>query len=468
MKITYNFRTTLRKISFLRLLYQNLIFFKHALREGLWKVLFTFTKKTRYEEYQSILTWNVSSPVINDLQSLKKWFQDNGVSFQEGRFAIYIAPQPALKKIIPDIVAFYPPQAGFKILKDFHAPNDANYIADSLIIRRTLVGKPVQQLISANYLFAHGLGARVWDVCHWKMQKQSLTVFVVEHIDGYPPSNDECRLFIVELENVIHTTHLRILLPNWKNNPEFQCPSCNHNLIFSIEKEKAQYIDFQNFGITSSSNWTSDTLAHAKDIFHFGGGRTLRGKHYLYQSVPGMPYAGKRNTIKRWMVVKDVLNSINVNLDERLILDIGCNAGLMLYFALCDGAKWGLGWDRPAVINHTQSLLFSLGMSRFYLHGANLSSSYPLYRDIPQHLRPLLPESIVFYLSVHQHIGLLHDLQHNIPWRVLLFEGHQNETLDDIYALLASWIGQEIKIHTATYVGDGDSSNRPFVILMRQ
>ena len=55
---------------------------------------------------------------------------------------------------------------------------------------------------------------------------------------------------------------------------------------------------------------------------------------------------------------------------ERLVLDVGCNAGMMLAAALADGASWGVGWDLPEVSQRAEALLLALGYSRFDLIGA--------------------------------------------------------------------------------------------------
>ena len=151
----------------------------------------------------------------------------------------------------------------------------------------------------------------------------------------------------------------------------------------------------------------------------------------------------------------------------RVVLDIGCNAGLMLYSALGEGAVWAMGWDRPQITDAAQQLLFSLGASRFHLQDADINPAYPLYEDIPEHIKGSLAESVVFYFSVRQHIGLLEDLQ-QIPWRVLLYEGHQGEKLEDVPALLADWLTDQVTLGASMYIGDGDSESRPFCILIRK
>lgn len=168
----------------------------------------------------------------------------------------------------------------------------------------------------------------------------------------------------------------------------------------------------------------------------------------------------------RWEFLARELARHGVSLERRLILDVGCNAGMMLYSALGSGAGWAIGWDRPEVIPSTRDLLLAVGASRFHLTGAELSPEYSLEKDIPPHLRPALNESVVLYLSVHQHIGLLESLRH-IPWRLLVYEGHQGETLQDAATALAPLLTEPVRQIVASCLADGDSGPRPLIILRR-
>ena len=204
-----------------------------------------------------------------------------------------------------------------------------------------------------------------------------------------------------------------------------------------------------------------------KEIFHFGNGRLMRGEKYLYQSVPGMAGAGKRNTEKRWEFLYEQITRSGIKVEGRLVFDIGCNSGMIVYSSLLSGALWGLGWDLPKIVESAQSLLLSLGTSRFNLFGANLKPSYSIEQDIPTNLLPHGKESIIFYLSVRQHIGVLESLK-TMPWRVFVYEGHQSESLDEIPLILKPLLKNDVEITVSTFFADGDSRKRPFVILVRK
>jgi hypothetical protein len=460
-------KSHLRRYSRARYLYANAVYFSYALREGLWRNLVRFSRRSDYSGSQEVISWDVPFSQMEDPGELGRWLQAQGIHFEEGHNTIYLPPQEKLRDLVPAVVEFYPPNTGFKILKDFRPPEEANYLSGNhLFVRAKLAGKPQDQLVTANYMYSLGLGPRVWDVCCWKGGSRSYTVFAVDHVIGEAPTSGQCMEFVERLRKITQDSYLRILIPDWEQNPEFQYPDCNQNLVQN-EGGYPQYIDFQNFRITHSSAWSKDIIAQAKDVFHFGGGRPLRTVRYLYQSIPGTPNAGKRNTSKRWAFIRRQLSEAGLEIRGRLAIDIGCNAGMILHSALMAGAMWGLGWDRPSIVRYAESLLFSLGSSRFHLMGAELDPMYPLEQDIAPHLHTSLREAVVFYLAVREHLGLLHSLQ-RIPWRILVYEGHQRENLEEVLTLLRSLLNSDIDCITSAYISDGDCGVRPFAILLRR
>ena len=72
----------------------------------------------------------------------------------------------------------------------------------------------------------------------------------------------------------------------------------------------------------------------------------LRGGKYLYQSIPGM-HLGMRMIDKRWELFRRLLTEAGAGFDGNVVFDIGCNMGMMIHSALAEGARWGVGWDRP-------------------------------------------------------------------------------------------------------------------------
>lgn len=463
-------KSNFRRYSVAYDLYRNALFFTHALREGLWRATLGFSARDRQSDLrQAVMEWYVPFPEFSTPADAVSWLRSQGIQLNEGKYTIYIPPQKGLSSLIPSVVDFYPSNSGFKILKDFQPPSEANYVARNsrFFLHPRLIGTPQDQLTTANYMHTLGIGPRVWDICRWKSFNKSYTVFVTDHVYGSCPSNDKWMDFMKHLEHVLSNSNLRIVQPKWKKNTDFARPHCNHNLVQPNDLGYPRYVDFQNFAVTYSLEWSKEIIAQANDIFHFGAGRPFRGTRYLYQSIPGISRPGKRNTSKRWAFILSQFHEAGIDFRERIVLDVGCNAGMILHSSLIAGATWGIGWDRPTVVRYARDLLFSLGSSRFHLIGCDLNPEYPLENDIPINLKSSLKESVVFYLAARQHIGLLHSLQ-RIPWRVLIYEGHQRERLEDIPMVLGPLLTSDVLFLRSAKASDGDSAARPIAILLRK
>lgn len=451
-----------------KMLARNASLLRHVAREGLSaRLLLPSSRSSRQTLRQHVLTWALPIPGFGEAHDLIRWLRGQGFIVNEGRNTLYLPPGDGLADLLASQMGTYPETSGFKILKRFGPPAETHYLAPSsqLVARSRLIGSPLDQLISANYMHALGIGPRIWDVACWNAGGEAYTVFVVDHVDGRAPTSEECAAFKAELKRLVTRTHLRIVLPGWERSGDFTS-DWNQNLVMPADNGRPRYIDFQNFCLPRASSWTRDVLSNAKRTFHFGHGRLIRGSRYLYQSVPGLTTPGKRDTSSRWQWLTRALREADLDLHGRVVLDIGCNSGLMLQAALSAGARWGLGWDRPAVVGHAEELLLSLGASRFHLYGADLHPAYRLEDDIPARLIPALPEAVVFFLSVRQHVGVLQSLQ-QIPWRLLVYEGHQGEDLRGLPDILAPLLGANVRCVSSSLVADGDSGPRPIALVRR-
>jgi hypothetical protein len=201
---------------------------------------------------------------------------------------------------------------------------------------------------------------------------------------------------------------------------------------------------------------------------HYGCEVAVRGGRFLYQTIPGIGAHGRRETSRRWGLISSMLKEAGESLDRRIVLDVGCNAGMMLAEALSDGALWGLGWDRPEVVRHARRLLFALGYTRFDLIGEELGHRSSLLNSVPQALRPALDECVVLFLAIRHHLGFIPDLA-RIPWRLMVYEGGESErtatlnrSLEDLHRICA------FDVVAATDVRDGGSGVRPLALLVRR
>lgn len=388
-----------------------------------------------------------------------------GARFAEGRHTWYVPPQEGLAVILGPGVEAYPATAGFKFLRDSRPPEDANYLFEKEVARNWLTGRSRDLAVSANYLHALGIGPRLWDVRCWHVQGKAYTVFVVEHVNGAVPGEEEGRQFVQRLERLCDSTRLRVLLPRWKSSGDFVGPTFNNNLLVRGDGSLC-YVDFQNFAVANAPAWPQDVLKDARDTFHFGNTRVGRRSRYLYQQIPGVAGTGKRDTASRWRAITECLAQQNVSVRDRVLLDVGCNSGMMLHSGLLDGASWGVGWDRPQVVQHSRQLLLSLGDTRFTFNGQDLKAEPPSVAGVPAFLHPALPEAIVLFLAMREHIGIPR-LLHEFPWRALVYEGHQGESVEGVKTLLASLLTPGVRVAMVTSYSDGDCGERPLALLYR-
>jgi len=391
---------------------------------------------------QSVITWDVPLPQYDRPGELVTWFRSGGVEVNEGAHTLYIPPQAALRRLIPSVVDFYPPHSGFKILKDFRDPLRARYIYKhprSLRMLKTLIGAPRDQVIAANYMHAMGIGPRVWDICGWKARGKQCTVFVVDHVTGLQPSHEQCLAFLAHLTNLTGRSHLRILVPRWRQSMDFQPPDCNHNLLYSETLGRVQYVDFQNFGLRERGVWWRETAAARKP------------ENALFP-------------------ISRALRNAAIEVRGRLVLDVGCGDGMRLHAALAHGASWGIGWDGPDAVHRTSARLLSHGSTRFSLIAAEVNERRQLADDVPAGLRPLLPRAVVFCPASRGHLDLLASV-FAIPWSVLVCEGDASEGPDEItsrlQALARSDRSGSLEVVTASRIPAESGAPRPLVIVRR-
>jgi hypothetical protein len=453
-----------------RALYQNARFGWFATRERLWE-----TVRSRRElggPTQALRTWpvpyHVRSP--DELIALLKRLE---LPFDEGSHVVYVPPVGgALDRLVPGMAVGHPPGSGLKILKDLRPPAEASYLTGPAggAVRRALTGSSFDSAAAANFLWARGLGPRVWDVCELVSGPDagpatSLTAFVVDHVEGATPSPEGCQQFIQRLGACLDEGPLDYLVPRWWEKDDFRCPGCGGNLVERGTGELV-YVDFQNFTVDRGA-WVEALTTSTGDRTHFGGSRPFRGERYLYQRVPGVGQAAKRNSLRRWDAIRAGLETAGVGFQRRLSLDVGCNAGVMSHLALGAGADWAVGWDRPPVAQFAAELMVALGSTRTSMIGVELTHDADLLALTPQFLRPHLPEAVVLYLAVRETLGVMPSLS-SLPWRALAYEGHQGESNAEARRHLEPLLGvRGTEITSVSRYSDGDSGTRPLAVLVR-
>ena len=192
-----------------------------------------------------------------------------------------------------------------------------------------------------------------------------------------------------------------------------------------------------------------------------------RNEVYPYQSIPDITENAKRDMEVRWVLVKELIEGQDLSLKDRVVLDICCSSGIFMSYALGEGAKWALGWDIPDVAEISTKLQRILGFSRLEIFGRDLNADYQLTQDIPKEIKSDLDGSVVFLFSAVLHVGFLKELE-TIPWKFLVFEGHEADDLEtrneELKGYAKKW---GAKIHGLQKVHDGDCFPRPLAILVR-
>lgn len=331
---------------------------------------------------------------------------------------------------------------------------------------RARTPSPQALLRVANYLYTNDLGVRVWDLIELACEGRGLTAYVVEHLSGPAPSHANHAAFLRRLTDLCQSGPLETPHGKFERAADFAAPNCNGNLLVDQRSGAALYVDFQGFQLIDERKILLSRAEHARSWSHFGGTRLRRGNRpYLYQALPGL-VPGKRDTASRWQLFHEILAKSEIDLEGRVVFDVGCNMGLMLYGALSEGALWACGWDMPDVVKEARGLLFSLGATRFTLTPGVITDQTDFAAGLPPHLTGST-EGVLFYLAVYRHIGFPEGLA-RLPWRYMVFEGHGDEDLENVLAYVNRIPCLEpVEVLSSRMVADGDSPPRPLLLVRR-
>jgi hypothetical protein len=407
-------------------------------------------------------------------EDIQRHLDSLGAPYMEGGHTIYVPPDTARRSGFRPLMSGYPADAGLKIIKRGGGVNNSSYIHEALVNRRgnsrlqqTFTHDHKHLSLVANLLFVKGLGPRLYDLIEFETGARLWTAYVIEHVGGSVPSVAQCEAGIEELKELERRGLFRNNIPDGWDDEDFTCPRCNGNALVD-ETGKFNYIDFQNFNLVGYEAYLRETALEATEKSHFGQNYILRRGRYLYQSVPGVRLPGRRNVEDRMVVIRRLLEEARVSVEGRMVLDVGCNIGMMMAQYLKLGAKWCHGWDREYLVPHTERLLSALGCTRFSTTGGDIDRDRPLDEEVPEFLRDALRGCVISYLAVRGHLGWL-DALGRIPWSFLIYEGHEQETPEDFendMAIFKEMVGFRVA-GMSTYK-DGDSDERMVAVLIRE
>ena len=418
---------------------------------------------------QSPQTFELNSVSLPNTDALLQYLKSTGASYREGGHAIYLSPQSFRAGIFADVAANYPADAGMKIVKNQGGVDESGYLAGAAKgdskIQAGLVHNHRQLSLVANLFHLKEVGPRPYDLINLKSGETVWAAYVVQDVGDQVPTNEECEGGLKTLREMDQSRLIRVILPEGFKDEEFECPSCSGNA-FIDHTGKFRYVDFQNFRLVEYGSFLTDLAATAAEQTHFGDTLLIRGKRYLYQSVPGVKLPAKRDINNRIKTLTKLLEEANVSVTRKLVLDVGCNIGMMMAQYLKLGAKWCHGWDRSVVVPNTERMLLALGCTRFSTTGTDLTPSRSLASDLPDHVKNSIQGCAISYLAVRGHLNWLDELG-RIPWSFMIYEGHEGETVVEFREHVAELQKlKKVKIGPVETYTDGDSEERIVALIL--
>lgn len=406
---------------------------------------------------------------LTDLDAFLNDLKNDGLPYGVGGHAVYLPPETIENTPFRELLNYYPKNAGLKIVRHPGGISEAVYVykgEGESRLHLKLIHNLRHLTLVANLLHVNGVGPRLHDLVELQCNNNLWTAFVVEHVAKPVTSNAVCEEGIKTIRELEQRNLLKVILPSGFEDGEFQCPDCSGNAFMTLDGQ-FRYIDFQNFSLTSYETFLKSVAVEAAAASHFGDKSILRGGRYLYQSVPGVDLPGKRNPEKRFEMLLELMKAAGVSVQNRLVLDIGCNIGMMMAQYLKQGALWCHGWDQEVVVPHTEKLLYALGCTRFSTTGGVITQSIDLKDALGCHLKPHLKGCVISYLAIRGHINWLDALQ-EIPWAFMIYEGHEGETTEQSLRYLADLKKVvPFRIGAQSEYADGDSESRTVAILIK-
>ena len=438
---------------------RDLLFLGYLARRLVHRIRF----RTQYAEMthslrQHILTYD-SAVELGSVKDLPAIFKRLGFEFNQGRHTIYLYRESDIRSINPEIVELYPHPFGLKIIKSSNmSPDGTPYYTSSKIapasspITMQAVGSVKEKMVLSNILSLRNVAPRVYDIVRLRSGDTVVFAMVMQHIEGQIITGQTASEFVEQFKCVLREEKISIL--GEKDHIDFRPPDFQSNIV--SDSTGTYYVDIQNFAIIDEEARRKKLADAIQEVTHFGNSRLFRPQKYAYQSMPGLPVQGKRDSLYRISRIQSFLEQNQVSFQGSTVLDVGCNLGIFLMHSLSQGAHWCVGLDTPEMAQVTRQFLFEQGFSRFDLIGCDLCD--PVVAD----LLPFKKYDLILYLSIEKHVGFP-DWLNELDFRLFLYEGHAREGVKDITIKVRQWSPQ-IEIVEHQVLQDGDSEPRPVLL----
>ena len=406
---------------------------------------------------------------LSDIDTIKEYM---GMSDEvpEGWDSFYISPEKWQASPIAWLQSRYPAGCGLKIGKN-KGGVESSYVTmhPGRKFQSHLGATHSQQQLMFNFLYAQGVGPRLYDLIELDDEHgNSWAAYVLEHIEGTAAPVEVCRATVAKLRALQDAGTIFLNSASGWEGVDFREPDCHGNLLYSAEQERAVYVDVGNFNFDQYDRYLTNLAKEVASASHFGETSVIAGAmgRYLYQEIPGVQMPAKRSPTTRMKTYDALCAQVGLSLEGKTVLDIGCNLGLMGAEYLRRGASWYHGFDFPKVTPATQRVLLAIGCTRFSLSSVELSPTIQLADLLPAHIQSVeAKDMVISYLAIRGHVGWLPALK-QLRWKYMLYEGHQTDEqmagyMEDLNRLLSARV-----VATGT-VADANSTPRFSAIIER-
>lgn len=393
-----------------------------------------------------------------------------GIPFSEGGWTIYVHPSKEILDRMPQL-RDYPANSGVKILRHLAPPGAAAYTPNELrptpgaaqVRARTPDLKTLLRM--AGHLAAEEIGPVVHDLVELRIGTARCTAFIVDDAGtSEGVTTEDYEQFVVRLNTVLDKEVVAVAHGNYRLSRDFRSPDCSGNLVKDY-KGCVRYVDVQSFTFKDEMKAFTEWSKENSSQILFGPKRMGKNEDYLYQMIPGVG-EGKRGTTERWKLLDELVLQAGLDFTDRITFDVGCNSGLMSYYALSKGAKWAYGWDKPEIALASQRLLRLLGASRWTAVGCSIEENTEFITSVQEN-HQCSQDGILLYFAISNHIGFPKGIA-ELPWKYCVYEGHSNQDIDySLGKIKASGWQASIEVLATGIVRDGDSPDRSVILFSR-
>jgi hypothetical protein len=382
---------------------------------------------------------------LRTLEELLVYLTQNRMPYAEGGNTIYLCSTSVKSGVFSPLMERYPHDAGLKIIKNVGPVSNTSYVhvtqTSSSLLHKLITHRLPELSLVATFLYNWGLGPRMYDLVEIQFGEQTWSAFVVQHVTGRAPTNDECEEAMTRFRGLEREGLLAVTLPEGYEDDDLVCPDCNGNAITDCEG-RFRYIDFQNFLLLNYESYMQRMTAGLGNEAKMTGGRQI-GKVSRGRATREGGWSTVERSLTRRRALEEALRTAGASLHDRVVLSVDDDVSATIASYLGAEARWCHGWVDEGRSGWTEGLLLALGCTRFSITDRRYERASDLERDLPEFLRAGLKGCVISGGMSIPTEGLW-----SLPWSLMVIEGRGEgvsggveEHLEEVARLMRVRIG---------------------------